>query len=331
MTSGVMVTPQGSPDRAAPMAAAPFVWRDDGRPNWRVMWESFCDLALHGGPPHRGVEQALRGPLTADAEAASDPGIVAEIQRGIRETTGLAAEAVSSGWISIACDSPPMAAWLGAAIALENVEARVEGDRLLLPAGPRFRLEDEVKSIITVVAKTHHYWAMHGGGVAKGMPRPLKLGIGGPGDGKTALIDALRRRYGRRRAILATPGQASAVKDHAVDLVLVEMGDEMNAAGVERETVDATIGVLDASALADALRRDDRGLDGWHLLVVSAATTAKRDLARLEADARGRRGEHPLVFIDLSTAQGIDVIVAWLGREWHLLPWRPRHGVASAT
>jgi sirohydrochlorin cobaltochelatase len=48
-----------------------------------------------------------------------------------------------------------------AAIILENVSARIEDDRLLLPAGPGFGLKDEVKSIITVVAKTHHYWQAH--------------------------------------------------------------------------------------------------------------------------------------------------------------------------
>jgi sirohydrochlorin cobaltochelatase len=41
------------------------------------------------------------------------------------------------------------------------VEARVEEDRLLVPAGPRYRLEDEAKSIITVLAKTNHYWQAH--------------------------------------------------------------------------------------------------------------------------------------------------------------------------
>jgi sirohydrochlorin cobaltochelatase len=65
------------------MAAAPFVWREDGRPDWRSMWTSFCDLALHGGPPHRGIEQTLLGPRTAGADAASDPAMVAEIRRGI--------------------------------------------------------------------------------------------------------------------------------------------------------------------------------------------------------------------------------------------------------
>ena len=44
------------------MTSAPFVWRRDGRPDWGAMWTTFCDLALHGGPPQRGALQALRGP-----------------------------------------------------------------------------------------------------------------------------------------------------------------------------------------------------------------------------------------------------------------------------
>ena len=54
------LAPPASPDAGA-MAAAPFVWRE-GRPDWCAMWTTFCDLALHGGPPHRGPEQALRAP-----------------------------------------------------------------------------------------------------------------------------------------------------------------------------------------------------------------------------------------------------------------------------
>jgi sirohydrochlorin cobaltochelatase len=54
-----------------------------------------------------------------------------------------------------------MAAWMAEAIGLENVAAHADEDRLLLPAGPDYRLKDEVKSIITVVAKTHHYWQAH--------------------------------------------------------------------------------------------------------------------------------------------------------------------------
>lgn len=151
------LAPPASPDAGA-MAAAPFVWRE-GRPDWGAMWTTFCDLALHGGPPHRGPEQALRAP--AGPASDSSPEMLAELERGILETTGLEAAPAGPGLIAIRCESPRMAAWLCAAIILENVDARVEGDRLLLPAGPDFRLEDQVKSVITVVAKTHHYWREH--------------------------------------------------------------------------------------------------------------------------------------------------------------------------
>jgi sirohydrochlorin cobaltochelatase len=125
------------------------------------MWTTFCELALHGGPPQRGALQALRGPSGGDRAAASSPEITAELQRGIQETTGLDAEPAEPGWIAITCASARMAAWLCATIILENVDARVEGPRLLVPAGPGFALEDQVKSVITVVAKTHHYWREH--------------------------------------------------------------------------------------------------------------------------------------------------------------------------
>ena len=143
------------------MTSAPFVWRRDGRPDWGAMWTTFCDLALHGGPPQRGALQALRGPSVDDRAARSAPEIAAELRRGIEETTGLSVEAAEPGWIAITCASARMAAWLCAAIILENVDARVEGTRLLVPAGPGFALEDQVKSVVTVVAKTHHYWREH--------------------------------------------------------------------------------------------------------------------------------------------------------------------------
>jgi len=144
---------------AAPMSSAPFVWRQDGRPDWGSMWTSFCELALYGGPPQRGPASALRAP--GGPPALTDDEMLGEMRRGIWETTGLYAESIEPGWLAITCDSPEMAAWMCAAIILENVSARVEEDRVVLPAGPGYRLQDEVKSIITVVAKTHHYWQAH--------------------------------------------------------------------------------------------------------------------------------------------------------------------------
>ena len=155
--------PAAREDRGAPMAAAQFLWRDDGRPDWARMWTTFCELALYGGPPHRGPDSALRAPAARDPAAgpAIDDEMLVEMRRGIWETTGLYAEAAAPGWLAVTCDSPRMAAWLCAAIILENVEARLDDDRLLLPAGAGYRLKDEVKSIVTVLAKTHHYWQAH--------------------------------------------------------------------------------------------------------------------------------------------------------------------------
>jgi sirohydrochlorin cobaltochelatase len=141
------------------MSSAPFLWQEDGRPDWGRMWTTFCELALHGGPPQRGPDNPLREP--AGDGAGCDREMLAEMRRGIWETTGLYAESSEPGWLSVTCDSPEMATWMGEAIVLENVAARVDDDRLLLPAGPGYQLKDEVKSIITVVAKTHHYWQAH--------------------------------------------------------------------------------------------------------------------------------------------------------------------------
>jgi hypothetical protein len=153
-----LVPPRPAPS-AAPMGAAPFVWRADGRPDWGAMWTAFCDLALHGGPPHRGEDSALRAP--ENTGAGLDPALMAELRRGIWETTGLYAEPGPPGWLAVTCTSRTMAAWLAAVIILENVDARSDEERLLVPVGPDYQLADQVKSLVTVVAKTAHYWQAH--------------------------------------------------------------------------------------------------------------------------------------------------------------------------
>ena len=88
--------------------------------------------------------------------------VVRELERGIRMVTGL--EVVADGppgWVGIVCASQEMAIWLMRAIVVENVLARREGTILYLPAGPRFTLSGEIKNVVTVVAKTHHYWIEH--------------------------------------------------------------------------------------------------------------------------------------------------------------------------
>ena len=159
----VLFTPAAAISDAPPnavMSSAPFVYTEDGRPDWGKMWESFCELALYGGPPHRGPKEALQAPANAPAAEANNA-IIEEIRRGIWETTALYSEPAEPGWIAVTCDSRKMAAWLCACIILENVDARSDEDRLYLPASPTFTIKDEVKSVITVIAKTYHYWQAH--------------------------------------------------------------------------------------------------------------------------------------------------------------------------
>jgi hypothetical protein len=54
-----------------------------------------------------------------------------------------------------------MAAWMCACIILENVDAKCDEEVLYVPCSPVFDIKNEVKSVITVVAKVAHYWQTH--------------------------------------------------------------------------------------------------------------------------------------------------------------------------
>ena len=145
-----------------PMRSAGLKYAADGRVAWDEMWGSFCDLALAGGPPHKGA--LLGSGLEADIDADFDryDEVAAEICRGIRLVTGLRAYvSPSPGWVRVSCQGDAMAGWLLRAITTENVAARRQGAMLDLPAAPQFRLERETKNVITVMAKTCHYWVGH--------------------------------------------------------------------------------------------------------------------------------------------------------------------------
>lgn len=144
------------------MGSAGLKFASNGCVAWDEMWASFCDLALAGGPPHRGklLEPATRAEITR--ESARYQQAVSEICRGIELVTGLYAEQSSlPGWIDVDCVNRTTAAWLVRAINIENVSADTETTILRLPAGPRFRIEKEIKNVITAIAKTSHYWSGH--------------------------------------------------------------------------------------------------------------------------------------------------------------------------
>jgi sirohydrochlorin cobaltochelatase len=144
------------------MGSAALKFGIDGKVAWDEMWGSFCDLAMAGGPPHRGT---LLEPAAEDEIAAAPAKyetITQEICRGISMVTGLPVEQASvPGWVAVQCGNAGMAGWLMRAIVMENVMAGHEKKMLYLPAGPEFRLIKEVKNVVTVIAKTCHYWVEH--------------------------------------------------------------------------------------------------------------------------------------------------------------------------
>ena len=137
-------------------------YTDDGQVAWNDMWTDFCDLALAGGPSHR---DSFLEPVTPDEVKAAQEAyerVVAEIERGFQMVTGLpTVRSECLGWVGLQCEDEEMALWLLRAIVVENVCVRRERSVLFLPAGPAFRLEKEIKNVITVVAKTYHYWTEH--------------------------------------------------------------------------------------------------------------------------------------------------------------------------
>jgi sirohydrochlorin cobaltochelatase len=148
--------------RPESMGTAALQFCPDGTVAWDKMWTSFCDLALAGGPPHRGTLLEAVSATEALAEPEKYQRVVAEIERGIRLVTDLPVVPSSvAGWVGVRCDSAEMAIWLMRAIIVENVMVRREGDVLYLPAGPGFTLKREIKNVVTVLAKTAHYWTAH--------------------------------------------------------------------------------------------------------------------------------------------------------------------------
>ena len=133
-----------------------------GRVAWDEIWGSFCDLAMAGGPPHKG--KLLEPGTRAEIEAEPDRyrAVVEEICRGVRMVSDVAVErSPNPGWVRVMCPSPVMAAWLVRAIVMENVSAYAQDNVVELPAGPHFRLEKEIKNVVTVIAKTCHYFQDH--------------------------------------------------------------------------------------------------------------------------------------------------------------------------
>jgi hypothetical protein len=267
----------------APMRSAPLVFDPDGRVAWDRIWGSFCDLAMAGGPPHKGALLGPGDPAAIESQAGLHDDVVRELCRGIEMVTMMPCEAAPApGWVRVECSSAPMAAWLLRAITMENVAARANGVWLELPASPGFRLEREIKNVITVIAKTSHYWLEH---MSLGQQRAVAalfetmarerplIEIEWPDAPRTmaavdadSLVQHLTRRTGMPAHVSSSPGWI----------------------GLECPTVAATVWAMRAMAATNVLsRREDRVLllpfnratdpTGAH---VSAAASEVIDLAK---------------------------------------------------
>ncbi len=75
--------------------------------------------------------------------------------------SGLKAEAATPGWVRVICTDDAMAAWIAEQGLQENVRLRSEGRCVLVPAGTEFTVKGEIKNVVTVIAKTTHYWQDH--------------------------------------------------------------------------------------------------------------------------------------------------------------------------
>ena len=153
---------------AAPMASADLVFDEEGNVAWDQIWgrddpsQPFCELAIAGGPPHR---ETLLEPVTQE-EAVSDIDrygyVLQELARGLTMVTRRSVKmSATPGWIGLQCDNEEMAIWILRGVIVENVMVHREGSVLYLPASPKYRLDYEIKNVVTACAKTFHYWNEH--------------------------------------------------------------------------------------------------------------------------------------------------------------------------
>src|SRR5580704_16878945 len=71
------------------MGSAGLKYGSDGKVAWNDMWATFCDLAMAGGPPHKGMLLEPGSQTEIDAQPDRYRQVVDEICRGVVMVTGL--------------------------------------------------------------------------------------------------------------------------------------------------------------------------------------------------------------------------------------------------
>ena len=238
-----------------PMRSAGLKYDGDGRVAWDEIWGSFCDLAMAGGPPHKGalLEPATREDI--DAEPLRYAEVVAEICRGLSMVTGLSAgRSRSAGWIRVTCEDATAAAWLHRAIVMENVSVRSNGKAIELPASPMFRVEKEIKNVITVLAKTYHYWDGH-------MPFPQQWAIRRLFDVLSVecpLVEPEHSKDGRRSAFQGMCAEQAAHEIRNDTGLIASKHEYANWLGLQCASVRDAVWMMRALVACNVLsRRED--------------------------------------------------------------------------
>jgi hypothetical protein len=230
------------PVRPTSMGSAGLKFGPDSQVAWDQIWTSFCDLALAGGPPHRGTLLEAPTPEEVAAEPAGYQLVSDEVIRGVCMTTGLGATAgPEPGCVAVRCEGEAMASWLLRAVTAENVFTRRQGATLLLPAGPRFRLAKEVKNVVVAVAKTCHYWVGH---LSSAEQAAAAESMAGPGLLEPTCRAEILARAADYLAAAESMRQAAgreiglpAVASRSAGWVGVRFGDEATAAWFVRAAI----------------------------------------------------------------------------------------------
>jgi urease accessory protein len=111
-----------------------------------------------------------------------------------------------------------------------------------------------------------------------------------------------------------------------LELLLVESGGDNLTATFSPELVDAFIYVIDVAEGEKIPRKGGPAIRHSDLLIINKIDLAPlvgADLAVMDRDAKGQRGERPFVFCDLKRHHNLDQVIAWIEREV-LFAARPR-------
>ena len=280
--------------RPVSMGSAALAFAEDGRVAWDRMWGSFCDLAMAGGPPHKG--KLLEAPGTA--AVAPEPGryaeVCGEIARGIGLTTGLkAGPAGTPGWLRVRCENDTMAGWLVRAITMENVAVRLEGSDVLVPAGPGFRLQKEIKNVITAVTKTAHYWSGH-------LPRGQQVAIAVLFDELDSEAPLLEPAWPAGVGEAGARARVEQALVEATGLRVVGRGDAEEPAAAERAANGpAADGVVDPHA--GNQHAAETRYASWVGLECGSVRAAVTTMRRLVASNVLCRREETAIFVPLNS------------------------------